>query len=160
MHRLAPAAAVAGATQPSPPERHRGVELGRDLGIGVRDRQLAGLDTLEHEGGHLPGPKLDARADVAAKDLERTARRKAEVQLGRAEQRAVRCERNLVAGARVVEARSDVDDEVHLPAHRDYPADHAVAVRRLAPARRRHEVLHLADSLGHQEARDQDVGVG
>ena len=69
-------------------------------------------------------------------------------------------ERDLVAGARVVEARGDVDDEAHLPAHGEHPADHAVAVRRLAAARRGHEVLHLPHSVGHQEARDEDVGVG
>ena len=45
----------------------------------------------------------------------------AERQLGGAEQRAVRGERDLVAGARVVEARGDVDDEAHLPAHGDAP---------------------------------------
>jgi hypothetical protein len=72
----------------------------------------------------------------------------------------VRGERDLVAGARVVEARRDLDDEADLPAHGEYPADHAVAMGRLAAARRGHEVLHLADSFGHQEARDQDVGVG
>ena len=72
----------------------------------------------------------------------------------------MRGERDLVAGARVVEARGDVDDEAHLPAHGDHPADHAVAVRRLAGTRRRHEVLHLPHSVGHQEARDEDVGVG
>ena len=72
----------------------------------------------------------------------------------------MRGERDLVAGARVVEARGDVDDEAHLPAHGEYPADHAVAVRRLAGTRRGHEVLHLPHSVGHQEARDEDVGVG
>ena len=72
----------------------------------------------------------------------------------------MRGERDLVAGARVVEARGDVDDEAHLPAHGEDPADHAVAVRRLAGARRGHEVLHLPHSVGHQEARDEDVGVG
>ena len=133
MHHLAPAPAVARAAQPAPPERHGGVELGGDVGIGVRHRHLAGLDAVEHEGGRLPGPEGDARADVAAvDDLERAARREAELQLGRAEERAVRGERDLVAGARVVEARGDVDDEAHLPAHGEYPADHAVAVRRLA----------------------------
>ena len=72
----------------------------------------------------------------------------------------MRGERDLVAGARVVEARGDVDDEAHLPAHGEHPADHAVAMRRLAGARRGHEVLHLPHSVGHQEARDEDVGVG
>src|SRR5512133_71149 len=83
-----------------------------------------------------------------------------ESQLGRAEERAVRGERELVAGARVVEARGDVDDEAHLPAHGEYLADHAVALRRPAGAGRGHEVLHLPHSVGHQEARDEDVGVG
>ena len=103
---------------------------------------------------------MRARTSRAVDDLERAARREAEPQLGRAEERAVRGERDLVAGARVVEARGDVDDEAHLPAHGEYPADHAVAVRRLAAARRGHEVLHLTHSVGHQEARDEDVGVG
>jgi hypothetical protein len=44
--------------------------------------------------------ELLARTDVAAiDDLERAARREAEPQLGRAEQRAVRGERDLVARA-------------------------------------------------------------
>ena len=60
----------------------------------------------------------------------------------------MRGERDLVAGARVVEARRDVDDETHLPAYGEYPADHAVAVRRLAAARRGHEVLHLPTPSG------------
>ena len=33
-------------------------------------------------------------------------------------------------------------------------------MRHLAGARRRHEVLHLPHPVGHQEARDEDVGVG
>jgi hypothetical protein len=72
----------------------------------------------------------------------------------------MRGERDLMAGPRVVEARGDVDDEAHLLSHGEHPADHAVAVRRLAGARGRHEVLHLAHSVGHQEAGDEDVGVG
>ena len=96
-----------------------------------------------------PARSVDARADVAAvDDLERAARREAERQLGRAEERAVRGERDLVAGARVVEARGDVDDEAHPPAHGEHPADHAVAWRRLAGARRGHEVLHLPHPSG------------
>jgi hypothetical protein len=66
----------------------------------------------------------------------------------------VRGERDLVTGARVVKARSDIDDEAHLAAHRHHPADQAARMRR------DHEVLHLAHSVGHQEARDQDIGVG
>ncbi len=62
--------------------------------------------------------------------------------------------------ARVVEARGDVDDELHLPTYREYSTDDAVPMRRPAGTRWRHEVLHLPDSLGHQEARDQDIGVG
>jgi hypothetical protein len=161
MHCLAPAPAVARAAQPAPPERHGGVELGGNVRIGVWHRGLAGLDAVEHEIGRLPGPQLDPRADVAAvDDLERAAHREAEPELGRAEERAVPGERDLVAGARVVEARGDVDDEAHLPAHGEDPADYAVAVRCLTATRRGHEVLHLPHSVGHQEARDEDVGVG
>jgi hypothetical protein len=69
--------------------------------------------------------------------------------LGRAEQRAVRGERDLVAGAPVVEARDDVDDEAHLPAHGEYPADQPV--RRLAGTRRDHEILHLPHSIALPE---------
>jgi hypothetical protein len=72
----------------------------------------------------------------------------------------VRSERDLVASPRIVEARRYVDDEVHLPANGRYPADDAITVRHLAAARRGHEVLHLPDSVGHQEARDEHVGVG
>jgi hypothetical protein len=75
MHRLAPAPAVARAAEPAPPERDGGVELSGHLGIGVRHRRLAGLDAIEHEGGRLTGPELEAQADVAAvDDLERAAR--------------------------------------------------------------------------------------
>ena len=98
MHHLAPAPAVARAAQPVPPERHGGVELGGDAGIGARRRRLAGLNAVERERGRLPGSELDARADVVAvDDLERAARREAEHQLTRAEERAVLGERDLVA---------------------------------------------------------------
>ena len=63
-------------------------------------------------------------------------------------------ERDLVFGARVVEARRDVDDEAHRPAHRHHPADQAARMRG------DHEVLHLTHSIRHQEAGDQDIGVG
>ena len=66
----------------------------------------------------------------------------------------MRGERDLVVGARVVKARCHVDNEAHLPAHCEHPADDAVAVRRLATARRGHEVLHLTGAVGHQEASD------
>src|SRR5207237_3501094 len=113
-----------------------------DVGIGVRHRHLAGLDSVEHEGGRLPGSHGDAGADVAAAgDLERATGRDAEAQLRRAEERAVRGERDLVTGTREVEARGDVDEEAHLPAYGEHPADDAVAVRRLAGTRREHEVL-------------------
>jgi hypothetical protein len=99
MHHLAPAPAVARAAQPAPPERHGGVELGGDVGIRVRHRHIDGPDAVEHEAGRLPGPEPDARLDAAAvDDLKRTARREAEPQLGRAEQRAMRGERDLMAG--------------------------------------------------------------
>jgi hypothetical protein len=65
----------------------------------------------------------------------------------------VRGERDLVAGARVVEARRDVDGEVHLPAHGEHAADQAMALRR-------HEVMHLPDSVSHQEPRHEDVSIG
>jgi hypothetical protein len=65
-----------------------------------------------------------------------------------------------VTGAGVVEAGGEIDDEAHLPANSQDPADHAVAMRRLAGTRQGHEVLHLPHALGHQEARDEDVGVG
>ena len=42
VHHLAPAPAVARLAQPAPPERHGGVELGGDVGIGVRRRASPG----------------------------------------------------------------------------------------------------------------------
>jgi hypothetical protein len=57
-----------------------------------------------------------------------------------------------VAGARVVEPRRDVGNQAHLAPHREHAADQPVAERR-------HEVLHLSDAVGHQEARDEDVRV-
>src|SRR5690242_6653294 len=65
-----------------------------------------------------------------------------------------------MAGPRVVKARGQVYDEAHLSAHGDNLADDAVAVRGLTESRRGHEVLNLADAVGHQEASDEDVGVG
>jgi hypothetical protein len=98
IHHLSPAPAVAGAAQPTPPERHGGVELGGDIGIRVRNRHLTGLDAVEHECGRLTGPDGEVRADVAAVDhLQRAARRQAQLERRRAEQRAVFSERDLVA---------------------------------------------------------------
>ena len=48
----------------------------------------------------------------------------------------MRGERDLVVRARVVEARGEIDDEAHLPAYGKHPPDHAVAMCRLARARR------------------------
>jgi hypothetical protein len=121
-----------------------GVELGIDAGVGVRHRRLARLNAVEHEGGCLPRPDLDPGADVGAvDDPERAAGRQSEFKLGGSEEGAVRREGDLVAGVRVVETRGDIDDEAHLPAHGEHPADHAVAMRRPAGGRRGHEVLHL-----------------
>ena len=160
MHRLAPAPAVARATQPLSPERHGGVELRSDISIGIRHWYLVRVELVEHERGRLPGADCDSGADVAAvDDLERTSRRETEPQPRRTEERPVRGERDFVAGARVVEAGRDVHAEAHLPAHGKYPPDHAVAMRDLARARHGHEVLHLPHAVRHQEARDQHVGV-
>ena len=132
MHHLSPAPAVAGAAQPTPPERHGGVELGGDVGIRVGNRRLARLDAVEHECGRLSGPDGEVRASVAAVDhLQWAARRQAQLERRRAEQCAVLSERDLVACAGVVEARGDVDDETHVPAHGDHPADDAVTTCRL-----------------------------
>jgi hypothetical protein len=60
------------------------------------------------------------------------------------EQHAVWGARDVVAGAPVIEARGDVDDESHLPAYGDDPADDAVPVCRFAGTRWGHEVLYLA----------------
>jgi hypothetical protein len=76
--------------------RRGGVKLGGDVGVGVRHRHLAEFDAVEHEGGRLPGPDGDARADVAAvEDLERVAGREAEPELRRAKQRAVWSDRDV-----------------------------------------------------------------
>src|SRR6266516_7361612 len=56
MHHLTPAPAIARPAQPAPPARHGGVELGGDVGIGVRRRGLARLDAVKHEDGRPPGP--------------------------------------------------------------------------------------------------------
>jgi hypothetical protein len=65
-------------------------------------------------------------------------RREAESELGGSEEGAVRREGDLVASTRVVEAQGDVDDEAHLPAHGEHPADHAVAVSGRTRTRRGH----------------------
>ncbi len=50
----------------------RGLGLGGDVGIGVRQRRVPMLDAFEQEGGRLPGRDGDPRADIAAvDDLER-----------------------------------------------------------------------------------------
>ena len=148
MNHLAPAPAVARAAQPTPPERHSRVELGGDVDIATRSRHLIWLDAVQHEGRRLPGSNGEVRADVAAVDhLQRAARRQAQLERRRAEQRAVLSERDLVACAGVVEARGDVDDETHMTAHGYHPANDAVTTCRLA-ATRRHEVLHLPTPSG------------
>jgi hypothetical protein len=160
MHHLAPAPTVARAAEPAPPEFHGGIEHGRDVDIGAENRHLPRLDGFEHEGGALTGSEGDARAYVTVDDLERAARREAELQHGRAEARTLRHKRNLVAGARVVEAGRDLDHEPHFSAHGEHTPDHPRAVRRLAGTCRGHEVLHLAHPVGHQKPGDEDVGVG
>ncbi len=72
----------------------------------------------------------------------------------------MRRERDLVAGAGVVEARGDVDDEAHLSAHGKYPPDHAVAMRRLAGPGGGMKSCTSPTPSRRQEARDEDVGVG
>ncbi len=72
----------------------------------------------------------------------------------------MRREPDILACARVVEARSDLDYEARLAAHGGYPANQPVAMLPLAGVRRGHEVLHLPHSLWHEEARDENVGVG
>jgi hypothetical protein len=119
------------------------------------------LDAFEDEGRRLPRADLDARADVATvDDPERAARRPAELQLGRGEDRPVLGERDLVAGARIINARRDIDDQAHPTAHRDDPADQPLAVRRLTGVRGRHEVLDLSHAVGGQQPRAEDVRVG
>jgi hypothetical protein len=71
----------------------------------------------------------------------------------------VRGEDDLVTCPPVVETRRDVHGEAHVAPYGEHSADHAMTVR-LARALREHEVLYLADAVGHQEARDEDVGVG
>ena len=70
----------------------------------------------------------------------------------------MRSECDLVTRPRIVKARRNVDDEAHLAAHGQHAADDALPVRPAAV--RRHEVLDLADPVGHQEASDQHVCVG
>jgi hypothetical protein len=61
--------------------------------------------------------------------------------------------------AAIVEARTGVDGAAYVPADGDYPADHAVPMRRPTGLQRGREVLHLPHAVGHQETRDENVGV-
>jgi hypothetical protein len=72
----------------------------------------------------------------------------------------VQGERDLVAGARIVVARGGVDDETHPTAHNNDSAGDAMGMCGRTAPRHGHEVLHLPDAIGHQEACDEDVGVG
>ena len=126
MHHLPPASAVAGAAQPTPPECHGGAELVGDVGLGVWNGHLARFDAVEHESGCLPGPDGKMRTHILTVDpLQRAARRQAQPERRRAEQRAVLGELDLVACAGVVEARGDVDDEAHVNACLLYTSDAA-----------------------------------
>jgi hypothetical protein len=104
---------------------------GGDASIG-RARGLAGLGAVEHEGGRLPRPDGDPRADAAAvDDLERQRAERLSASSG--ERKSAPSGVSATSWrARVVEAWSDVDDKAHLPEHGEHPADHVVASRRLA----------------------------
>src|ERR1051326_8127532 len=59
----------------------------------------------------------------------------------------------------IIEARLDLDSELHCAADRQDATDKSMSMSCRARALNRHEVLHLADSGLGQEARDQHVGV-
>jgi hypothetical protein len=103
----------------------------------AREFHPARPDLLEHERRRVPSPERNARPDVAViDDLERAASGEAERQVGRAEECAVRRELEVVACARVVEARRDLDHEARLAAHGEYAADQPVATLPVAGVRR------------------------
>jgi hypothetical protein len=86
MHHLAPTFRCSGSGPANAARTPGGVELGGDVGIGVGNRRLAGLDAVEYEGGRLPGPDGKMRAHVATADqLQRAARRQAQPERRRAE---------------------------------------------------------------------------
>ena len=160
MNHLAPPSAVVRAAQPTPPESHRCIERGGDVVIATRSRHFAGLDGVQHKGRRIPGPERETCADVAAvDDLQRAACGQIQRERRSAEVRAALGEPDLMTHPGVIEAGRDIGDETHLASHRQNPADHAVATT-LPIDVRRHEVLHLGDSVRHEEARDEHIGVG
>ena len=68
------------------------------------------------------------------------------------------CRSSSCGSRAVVEPRPALEREAHLAPHRDDLAHESPRVARVAVDR--HEVVHLADAVGGEEARDQDVRVG
>ena len=162
MHHLAPASAVARSGR-SQRRQNATVASNSAAIVGCRSTAPASRRARRARARSVavsPAESATPAADVAAvDDLDRATRRKAELQVGSAEERAVRGELDLVAGPCVVETWGDVDDEAHLPADSDDSADDAVMVRRFARSRRGHEILHLTHSVAHEEPSDEHIGV-
>ena len=100
--------------------------------------------------------ELADHAGVAT--LERHLGRERKRQRGGAKQRSVVRDLDLVGGAAVVEAGLALDAQAHLAADADDPPDEVALVVRIAVDG--HEVLDLGDTVGRQEAGDEDVRVG
>ena len=119
---------------------------------------MIAVDLLEHEGRALARRELEVGVGAPVPVVEGDRREEREAELGREEDRTLLVDAKLVLVPAVVEARLDLDTKRHLAAHADDAPDQRG--RGLGPRRDRHEVLHLADAVRGEEARDQNVRVG
>jgi hypothetical protein len=123
-------------------------------------RLVAVGDVLENEGRALTRLEFECRADVAAVQLDPGVGFERQAEARGLEQGPVRVALRPVGLATVVEARRALELEVHPAAHRHDATDEPLAVRApRAGLPDRHEVLHLANPVGGEEARDQHVAV-
>src|SRR5215210_1008828 len=123
------------------------------------EMSLVGLvHALQREGGRLtfPEPEFGSDPHLGSDQWNGRVERERE-RLGVEDDTTVEdvC---LALATAVIELRVELEAKAHCPANRHQSSDDSLAVlsARLAD---RHEVLHLDDALGCQEAGDEDVGV-
>ena len=157
---LAPATPVLRLRDPAPPELDRLRELRGRLARpdDAPDRGALG-HPLEHERDALARVQGELRAHAHADLLERDRSRERQREARRLEERSAIAELERVLRPSVVEGRLALEAHVHRAAHAQHAADQTMAVPLARGRLDRHEVLHLADPVGIERARDQDVRV-
>ena len=120
---------------------------------------VAASDALEHEGHGLAGRQREIGEHALLAALERDRRGQRQRQLARVKRRAVLADHRLVRLAPVVERRRALHAQAKRAPHAEHATDQAVPLPFGRTRLDRHEVLHLADAVGVEEARDQDVRV-